>query len=342
MNTFDTDLIATTRAALDWWTALSQGPTSSITGSGAIAHLEREFGERVDGRPCLAVSSGTAALAAALIGVGVLPGDDVLCCAYDWPATTDAVTRIGARVRYATPDRNTLTLDPDQLASRITPNTTAIVATHQYGIPADVPALLKLAADHKIPVVEDAAQAFGAHLDGRPIGALGDAAAFSFGPGKPIDAGEGGIAVFSTIAAWKRALATTQHPVRQLLAGLDPSGPTHSARISPISAIVASYELERHDAPRARQSWRSLCDSVVAAGYEPLTDDPRREPAATAVIVKRANHEPLFSTAPFMLSELDGRWLSPDPAPLWLHDRAVVVPSSFAHRLPMMIRQPMT
>ena len=185
----DSALIARWRDAIDQWEATGEGATSSITGGGAIRALEVAFGDRLDGRPCLSLGSGTAALAACLIGVGVTPGDHVLTSALDWPAATEAIHWVGAIPVYVDVEGATATISPEGARQTCDDRVTALVATHLFGIPADVPAL-RSALPSGIAIVEDCAQALGAQLDDAAVGTLGDAAAFSFGPGKMIDAGE--------------------------------------------------------------------------------------------------------------------------------------------------------
>jgi len=297
------------RAALDWWAAAGGGPTSGITGGGAIRRLEQETSRRLEGRPCLAVASGTDALATALIGVGVVPGQAVICCSYDWPAATDAIRRVGATPIYVAPDPNTLTIDPAAAAQAVHDGTAALIATHLQGVPADVPALARIG----IPIVEDASQGWGARLDGRYVGTLTNAAAFSLGPGKPIDAGEGGLTVFADHNCWLAAVAATQHPVRQVLAGLPPNGPSYSTRISPASAIIAAHLMATDDqGEAARKRWATLHHQLTADGWKilPAEAPERRQPVGDRLV----GRPPTGAAS----RPLPDRWLSAATRPRWL------------------------
>ncbi|MFJ6195497.1 DegT/DnrJ/EryC1/StrS family aminotransferase [Micromonospora sp. NPDC092111] len=160
-----------------------------------VAAFEAEFASLVAGRHCVAVSSGTTALHLALRACGIGPGDQVILPAFTFGATAHAVAHAGAAPVFADIDPETFTLDPDATAAAITPRTAAIVPVHLFGHPAAMEHLTVLAARHGLAVIEDAAQAVGAALDGTSAGAFGHAAAFSFYPTKNMHAIEGGMVV---------------------------------------------------------------------------------------------------------------------------------------------------
>lgn len=276
--------------AITSWAEQGEGATSSITGGGAIRALEYEFGRRLGGRPVLAVGSGTAALAACLIGVGVRPGSEVITSVLDWPAAAEAIRWIGAIPVLADVDPATGTLAPNELAGLLSPQTAAVVATHLYGVPADIPAL-RAALPRDLPIVEDAAQALGATLDGHPVGTLGDAAAFSLGPGKHVDAGEGGLAAFADEAAWDLAVCTTQHRVRTLATEQPETATRISSRIHPMAAIIALHLLPHaddalSDRRAAVESWITRHPGATLVGH-----DHRRRSAMWQIPVTGAPHE---------------------------------------------------
>jgi dTDP-4-amino-4,6-dideoxygalactose transaminase len=142
----------------------------------------------------IGVASGSDALRYGLLALGVQPGDEVLTPAFSFVASATAILQIGARPVFVDVDPATLNLDTDRVESVLTDRTRAIVAVHLYGLPAPMGSLRSLAADRGLPILEDAAQAFGAVLGGRPVGGLGTAAAFSFYPTKNLGAcGDGGL-----------------------------------------------------------------------------------------------------------------------------------------------------
>ena len=276
----DAPMMQRVRNALNWWETIETGPTSSITGRGALAYLETSFGNLVNDRLCIALSSGTNALQVALASVGVGRDDEVICPAYDWPAAAAVVRSLAARPVFAQVDPETLTIDPVDARRRVTPKTKAIVATHLFGIPADVPAIRRYADHLGLPVVEDAAQALGAKLDGAPVGSLGAAAAFSLGPGKLVDCGEGGVATFQHRELYEHAMAFSQHPVRQLLVGLTPQTEGFSARMPSISAILAAYALGdiTRELGRRLDQFHAVERAAESSGYQLIGIDERRRP----------------------------------------------------------------
>jgi dTDP-4-amino-4,6-dideoxygalactose transaminase len=150
--------------------------------------FERSFAAYVGTRHCIGVASGLDALHLALRAMGVGPGREVVVPATTYIATWLAVSHAGARVVPVEPDPRTYTLDPHRLERAITARTRAIVPVHLYGQPCDMTPILELARHHGVRVLEDAAQAHGARYRGRAAGSLGDAAAWSFYPGKNLGA----------------------------------------------------------------------------------------------------------------------------------------------------------
>jgi dTDP-4-amino-4,6-dideoxygalactose transaminase len=158
-----------------------------------VEAFEREFAAFVGTEHCVGVGNGLDAIELALRALGVGIGDEVIVPSNTYIATWLAVTRLGALVVPVEPDSETFNLDPGRIEAAITPRTRAIIAVHLYGQPADIDPILGVARRRGIRVVEDAAQAHGARYKGRPVGSLGDAAAWSFYPTKNLGAlGDGG------------------------------------------------------------------------------------------------------------------------------------------------------
>jgi dTDP-4-amino-4,6-dideoxygalactose transaminase len=142
------------------------------------------------------VANGTDALTLAMKAFGVGSEDEVITVSNTFIATGEAILLNGARPVFVDVDPGTFTMDARQLEAAITPQTRLIVPVHLYGHPADMNAIMAIAARHGIPVLEDAAQAHGAEIDGRRAGSLGHAACFSFYPGKNLGAyGDAGMVV---------------------------------------------------------------------------------------------------------------------------------------------------
>jgi dTDP-4-amino-4,6-dideoxygalactose transaminase len=163
------------------------------------ARFEESFAKFTGARHCIAVGNGTDALYVALMGLGVGEGDEVITVANSFIATSEAITRTGAKVVFVDCNPDTYTIDVEKIEQAITPQTRAIIPVHLYGQPADMDPLLEIARRHKLFVVEDAAQAHGAQYKGRMVGTLGDCACFSFYPGKNLGAlGDAGAIVTNT------------------------------------------------------------------------------------------------------------------------------------------------
>ncbi|MBX3467057.1 MAG: DegT/DnrJ/EryC1/StrS family aminotransferase [Planctomycetes bacterium] len=162
----------------------------------AVEGFEREFAALCGARHCVGVNSGTSALHLALLALGVGEGDEVITTPATFVATAWAISYCGARPVLVDVEEDTLCLDPAAVERALTPRTKAVVAVHLYGHPADASALRAVCDARGVPLLEDAAQAHGASVRGRPAGALGRAACFSFYPSKNLGAcGEGGAIV---------------------------------------------------------------------------------------------------------------------------------------------------
>jgi dTDP-4-amino-4,6-dideoxygalactose transaminase len=161
---------------------LAQGPM--------VGRFEALCTEMAGTAHAVAVANGTVALDAALAVLEIGPGQEVITSPFTFAATINAILRSGASVRFAD-IREDFTIDPDSVAALIGPRTAAIMPVHLYGLPADMHALMSLASAHALAVVEDAAQAHAADVDGRRVGSFG-VGCFSFYATKNVTSGEGG------------------------------------------------------------------------------------------------------------------------------------------------------
>ncbi len=153
-----------------------------------VKAFEQAFAAYCHVAQCAGVASGTAALDLVLRSLNVGPGSDVITVAHTFIATAEAISSVGATPVFVDVDPRTYTMDPEALAAAVTPATRAILPVHIYGQPCDMDAIMAVGRRHGIPVVEDAAQAHGATWNGVFAGGLGDAACFSFYPGKNLGA----------------------------------------------------------------------------------------------------------------------------------------------------------
>jgi perosamine synthetase len=166
-----------------------------LTTGPRVAEFERAVAEFTGARHAVAVSSGTAALHAAMAALGVVPGDEVIVPALTFAATANCVVYLGATPVFADVCRDTLLVDVASVEVRISPRTRAVVGVDYAGQPCDYDALGELCRVHRLALVADACHSLGAAWRGRPVGTLADLTTFSFHPVKPITTGEGGMVV---------------------------------------------------------------------------------------------------------------------------------------------------
>ena len=186
--------------------------SSSFVSGAEVERFEHVLAERVGVPHAAAVGSGTAALHLALAAAGVGPGDEVILPPNTFFATAEAVFATGATPVLADVDPRTALLDPDAVEAAITPRTAAIAAVHLYGQPCDADRFRTIADRSGLFLLEDAAQALGAAWRDRPAGSLGDAAGFSFYPGKNLGAlGDGGAVTTADAGLARRVRLLRSH-----------------------------------------------------------------------------------------------------------------------------------
>jgi perosamine synthetase len=213
---------------------MAQGPE--------VLGFEAEFAEVVGGRPCVAVNSGTSALHLALSALGVGVGDEVIVPSFTFAATANSVRLVGAEPVFVDIEPDSFCLDPAAVEAAVTPRTRAVMPVHLYGHPADMTALTAIAQRHGLLVVEDAAQAHLAQWDGRPVGAWGDAACFSFYPTKNMTSGEGGMVVTED-AGVERLLRLLRNQGMERRYENEVVG--HNVRMTDIHAAIGRVQLRK-------------------------------------------------------------------------------------------------
>ena len=168
--------------------------TGMIAQGPQVEAFEEEFARQiVPGTRAIALNSGTSALHLGLLAAGIGPGDEVIVPSFTFAATANAVAITGATPVFADIDPLTFTLSPASVSSAVSARTRAIMPVHLYGHPAPLDTLDAIARERGLMLFEDAAQAHGASLHGRPVGSFGTFAAFSFYPTKNMTSGEGGM-----------------------------------------------------------------------------------------------------------------------------------------------------
>ena len=172
--------------------ALRSGKWGRLDGP-EVAEFEKRFAAMHGCKHGIAVVNGTVSLRIALLAAGIRAEDEVIVPPYTFVSTASAVVEANAIPVFADIDLHTFNLDPAAVEAAITPRTRAIIPVHFAGQPADMDAIMAIAAEHELLVIEDAAHAHGASYEDRPAGSLGHMASFSFQSSKNLTAGEGGI-----------------------------------------------------------------------------------------------------------------------------------------------------
>ncbi len=164
-----------------------------LSGDGPLCRsVEKRLEELLGAERVLLTTSCTHALELALLALGIGPGDEVICPSFTFASTANAILRVGARPVFADIEPRSLGLDPEDVATRLTARTRALLPVHYAGTGADMDALSALAHRHGLRMIEDAAHGLGGAYRGRALGTLGDAGCFSFHESKNITCGEGG------------------------------------------------------------------------------------------------------------------------------------------------------
>jgi dTDP-4-amino-4,6-dideoxygalactose transaminase len=215
-------------------------------GPDEVLSFEREFAEHMGAKHALCVNAGSSALICGLIGAGVGEGDEVIVPAYTWNATPNSVLASRAIPVLAEVDES-LTLDPEDVERRITPQTRAILPVHMRGAPAAMDALVEIAKKHGLVLIEDVCQAAGATYRGRRLGTFGDAGAFSLQFNKIITTGEGGVLITDRDDLLELALDVHDcaNSVRRGV-GL-PKFAGYNFRASELTGAIARVQLTRLD-----------------------------------------------------------------------------------------------
>ncbi|HDI73128.1 MAG TPA: DegT/DnrJ/EryC1/StrS aminotransferase family protein [Candidatus Altiarchaeales archaeon] len=212
---------------------IAQGPR--------VREFELAFSEFTGTEFAIAVNSGTAALHIALLAHDIGKGDEVITTPFTFIATSNSILFTGARPVFVDIEEETFNIDPDRIQERITGKTRALLPVHLYGHPADMRAIMEIAEDHKLLVIEDACQAHGAEFNGKRVGSFGTGC-FSFYPTKNMTTSEGGMITTDDRRIAERARMLRDHGSRERyiheILGFN-------LRMTDISAVIGLCQLRK-------------------------------------------------------------------------------------------------
>ncbi len=233
-----------------------------------VQAFEKEAASYLGVKHAIGVASGTDALHLALLAAGIGEGDEVITTAFTFIATAEAIKYVSAKPVFVDIDPKTFNIDPKEIEKAITDKTAAIMPVHLFGQPADMSALKALCDKHELKLIEDCAQSFGAEIDGKQTGSIGDAAGYSFFPSKNLGAfGDGGLVVTNDdeIAAKVRQYRNHGSDVRYYheVVGFN-------SRLDDMQAVVLRTKLKRIDQYNAARRHAAHLYSELMADL-PLT-----------------------------------------------------------------------
>ncbi|MEK7474705.1 MAG: DegT/DnrJ/EryC1/StrS family aminotransferase [Candidatus Coatesbacteria bacterium] len=250
-----------------------------------VLAFERAFAAFQGARHGVTCNSGTAGLEAALGGLGVGPGDEVIVPAFTFIATASAVVRCGAKVVFADVRADNLCLDPDDVERKLGPRTRAIIPVHFCGNIADMDRLNAITRRKRLLIIEDACHAWGSRWRSKGAGALGTCGAFSFQISKNMTAGEGGIVLADDAKVAEKVFAFTHCGRRAGAAWYMHYTPATNSRMTEWQAAILLQQLKRLGAQtRRRQANARILDRGLGRlpGILPQVTDPR--------VTRRAYH----------------------------------------------------
>ncbi len=239
---------------------------SAFVRSRFVDTFENEWARTLGTKHCVSCANGTDALYIAMRGLGLKPGDEVITTAHSWIATSETITQAGGRVVFCDTEDDTFTIDPADIAAKITPRTVGIIPVHLCGQPADMDPIMELARKHRLWVIEDCAQAHLATYKGRMVGTFGHAATFSFYPGKNLGAmGDAGCLVTNDdrLAQWAALFARHGGKGDHVMEGIN-------SRLDGIQAAILSVKLPHLAAWTARRQELAAAYSANLCGLSNL------------------------------------------------------------------------
>jgi len=235
---------------------------SAFIGGKYVAKFEAEFAAYQEADYCIGVGNGTDALEIAIESLKMPKGSEIIVPGNSFIASSEAVTRSEYKVVFCDARTDDYTIDIEDLRNRITPKTVAIMAVHLYGHPCDMDAILDLAREYDLKVIEDCAQAHGAEYKGKRVGSIGDIGCFSFYPGKNLGAyGDGGAIVTNDEKLAEKCRMIANHG---RIAKYDHEFEGRNSRLDGLQAAILSVKLKYLD------GWTEQRIKVAAVYLETL------------------------------------------------------------------------
>ena len=293
-------------------------------GQNFVDKFEDAFAERTGRNFVHALCTGSAANQAALAGLGIKPGDEVIVTPCSYIASSLSIVALGAIPVFADVDPQTLHITAESVEAAITPKTKAVVVVHNWGLPADIESIMKVARKHNLFVTEDCAQACDVYVNGKQVGSFGNAASYSIMQGKHFQCGEGGVVTTNDPEVYKRAVLYCnggmswllrygiENPESQSVNGIPTRGHFSfgsNRRLSDIQGAVALAQLRKLDGFNERrkimvdiieeelQGVKGLRlmpvrpETVPNIWHYPLTLDPERTDLTTSEFAKLCEQE---------------------------------------------------
>ena len=214
-----------------------------------VEEFEKNFSEHINVKHSIAVSNGTSALHTALLSVGIKPGDEVIVPSFTFISTANSVLFCGAKPVFADINEDDFNIDVEDIQKKITDKTKAIIPVHLYGHPADMKAIMDIAEDKNLKVIEDACQAHGAEFDGKKVGSFG-IGTFSFYPTKNMTTGEGGMITTNSDEIAEKSRLFRGHGMK-IRYHHEIMG--YNYRMSDINAAIGIWQLKRLNENNAKR-----------------------------------------------------------------------------------------
>jgi dTDP-4-amino-4,6-dideoxygalactose transaminase len=257
-----------------------------------VSALESELAQMLGVKHTIGVSSGTDALVLALMTLDIGPGDEVLCPSFTFFATAGSIARVGATPVFVDSDPLTFNIDPADARAKITNRTRAIMPVHLHGQSADMDGILTLAREHKLAIIEDAAQALGATFDRKAVGSIGTFGCYSFFPTKNLGAlGDAGLLVSNDDALAEKARLLRVHGAHpkyyhKIIGGNFRLDSLQAAFLRVKLPHYANYtERRRRNAAYYTDTLSKAPGVMLAADAIEGQDDPRSRPGSTKLIL---------------------------------------------------------